>query len=98
MLEGPVEDLNVMTRRGQFKASVKRFWITAEMETEVAFVGTTIFVAESGEISVYHAGRSCVIAQHDAVIFDQAPDGQVVIQARDHAMLLVIQIVVPDVD
>lgn len=90
VVEGPVEDLNVMTRRGRFTAKVTRTAIQTEAEIELA--GTTIVVVEAGEATVSFRGKSETIRAFDAALFDRADTGGAVVRSSEAASILVVRI------
>jgi hypothetical protein len=69
VLEGPVNDLNVMTRRGRFRAKVER--LATANEIEITLTGTTIVFAHPSSIEVAFADLHCSLGIGDAVCFNE---------------------------
>ena len=67
LVDGPVDDLNVMTRRGRFTHAVRAVDLTAPRAVE-ADDGTLIVVCGAGTVSAADA----MLGQRDALVIDGA--------------------------
>ncbi|SCB48768.1 HutD/Ves family protein [Rhizobium multihospitium] len=68
LVDGTITDLNVMTRRGRFKHSVRR--VSVDGHTEVAFeVGTSLVLCHRGNADIDGAGLGagdCLLISNDS--------------------------------
>jgi environmental stress-induced protein Ves len=71
LIDGPIEDLNVMTRRGAWRHEVTRETLGGSRRVHAA--QTHILYCQSGEVVVRGAGVSHAMRGGDAVIAEGAP-------------------------
>lgn len=71
LIDGPIEDLNVMTRRGMWRHRVARETLSGATVVNVTQIG--ILFCQSGEVFVRDAGRPLTLRGGDAVIAEGAP-------------------------
>ncbi len=93
VIDGPVEDVNVMTRRGHYKGSVMRVRLNAGAERPITLSHLSILLCEAGEIDLLAGEEPCRLAPHDAVLFDETGDAEWIAVAQTDAVLLAIRIV-----
>ncbi len=67
----PVTDLNVMTRRGQARAKVKRLNLS---ETAVLEIDTATLLVACDRTTLVYAGEDWVIERFDAAVLDPSTD------------------------
>jgi environmental stress-induced protein Ves len=85
LVDGTVTDLNVMTRRGRYTHSVRRFDVEREASLTISASTTLIFCA-SGGLDV----ESQTLSRFDAIILENA---QILdLRSHDRASLIVIEI------
>jgi hypothetical protein len=92
LIEGPVEDLNVMVRRGEFSASVTRIALNREITHEVSLRHTSICLCEEGPIEFGIANHDHCLEQGDSMIFDDANPATLLVRSPSDATLLLIRI------
>jgi uncharacterized protein len=85
-VDGPVTDLNVMTRRGEFKAGVQRLTISASQPLQPP--EGTLFAIALAPISLMTSDTQHWLKSHDAVCVD-ARDRNVSLRAHNAACVLV---------
>jgi environmental stress-induced protein Ves len=91
--DGPVEDVNVMTRRGQFNASVARVPIRGDdTDQPITIDPTLICLCESGFVELVLGNQVQRLERFDAAIFDRTDIGSMTTRAPHEATLLVIRI------
>jgi uncharacterized protein len=90
LLNGPIVDLNIMTRRGRFTHQVTR---CAGNETRV--VGpvrdTTIVLSRSAGLAISSAGHAVTLGVDDAVVMTRA-DGELTVTPSDTSEFFVISL------
>lgn len=69
LVSGPIVDLNVMTRRGQFAHKVERLASGAKVQRDAEL--TLVFNA-AGTATVVLREERAVLSRHDAAVFDTA--------------------------
>lgn len=68
LLDGPIIDLNVMSRRGRANATVER--ITGAWHGEVAPAGAGLFYCQDGRVDVSLRGETATLGSRDALRID----------------------------
>lgn len=91
IMAGPIRDLNVMTRRGLYRASVRQARDDATID--IAPSSTAIILASSGSVDLIFDGQSCALEAEDAMRIDAESGGQANIRPHPGATALVVQIV-----
>lgn len=88
LVGGPIVDLNIMTRRGQFRHSVSRFDVSGVEVLPVPVSLAMIFV-ERGVVTIAAGPTRDVLAQRDAVLLTPSTD-EVRIESTAPARLVMI--------
>jgi environmental stress-induced protein Ves len=68
LVDGPITDLNVMTRRGRFSHRVERK--SSDIFIEPPTIGETVFVLSTGTISLETEGEVVVLDALDAALIE----------------------------
>jgi len=90
VLDGPVLDLNVMTRRGRASAQVER--VVAHLPAPLAsFDGATLLVPAEGSVRVVGKGEAFDLERFDAVLVGRE-DGSLLIEAGAPALVYAIRV------
>ncbi|UHS60121.1 HutD family protein [Agrobacterium vaccinii] len=69
LVDGPITDLNVMTRRGRFSHRVERK--SSDVLIDPSPIGDTIFILATGQISLKTEGQVVVLDALDAALIDR---------------------------
>jgi hypothetical protein len=88
LINGPVTDLNVMSRRGRVHHHVRRLKLSQPQPFPVRAV--TLLIVENGEIAVRSGSASATLAAYDALLLD-AHSLQPEIAGRPLSGLIMIQ-------
>jgi environmental stress-induced protein Ves len=89
LIGGPIVDLNIMSRRGRVRHSVKRIEIDALQKFSGSSATTMIFV-EHGAISMHADGMAAELSGRDCVVLDSADALE--IAPKPSARLVVIEL------
>ena len=68
LIDGPVSDLNVMTRLGRFQSRMQRFTVKGSLVVPTR-AATAVLVALAN-LSVAHHGKKFSLSQYDALMWD----------------------------
>ena len=90
LLAGPVTDLNVMTRRRRVRASLERLLIVAPVELAVS--QTTIILARTPDVCLFHRERRIRLDRDDAALFDGDERASIRLESDQPATLFVIRL------
>ncbi len=90
LINGPIEDLNVMSRRGRFLHEVRRLALTDTILLDTS-ASLLIVYCQSGNVLCAHADVSGELQSDDCVIFD-APAEDIRIIASQPADLIIIEL------
>jgi uncharacterized protein len=73
LIDGPIEDLNVMTRCGRFRHTVKRCAIDGEipLSTEAS---TLMIYCQRGDVTCHAGAESASLRWDDSACFDEVAD------------------------
>lgn len=95
LVEGPIEDLNVMTRRERCRHDVTKHSLTSS--TRISLNGKmTILVANGGTIDISTDPQVATLTSRDALVLEPDEASTVVANAHDKADLFVIEIAFDD--
>jgi uncharacterized protein len=89
-LNGPVMDLNVMTRRGRFESSMTRHGLSQALE--LAPGPGTLFVLALSDLLVRGAGPAMRLARLDALRFDVGPGASAILRIGAPGLCYLIHI------
>jgi uncharacterized protein len=90
LIEGPIVDLNVMSRRGRIRHSVERLSFTGKLPLAAAASATIVF-CQRGDLMCVADETSCDLEPEDCVFLDGEPTRIDLVTAK-LATVLVIQI------
>lgn len=91
LVDGPIMDLNIMTRRDSHRHAVRRMTVTAR-KLELPVVGTTVVFCERGSLQCTAAGKALTLAAHDALLLDASDDVHIGVVGTPTARLCLIHI------
>jgi environmental stress-induced protein Ves len=90
-----VTDLNVMTRRGRGRATMRRCLIEFPLELQVS--QTAIVLSQSNFLTLTFDGTQQHLGLHDAVVFEEARPGLAVVESgTDVAAAIIIELKTTD--
>ena len=91
LVRGPVEDLNVMTRRGQFSHRVMRHAVASRLELPVT-APLAMLVCQSGCADIGAAGACGQLAAGACVVLDHADAKPLTVNIAGQAIVLAVEI------
>ena len=92
LIDGPIDDLNVMSRRGRVRHSVVRMKLSAAVVLQCR-ADITAVVVGSGKIEVHAGGRTKLLAALETLIVDDESEANhLQIMTDDEAELFVIDL------
>ena len=91
LLAGPVTDLNLMSRRGQVRATLERLHIDAPIELAVS--RTTLILSRTAGVGLVQAENHYVLGADDAASFRLAAPGSIRLEPSRPSTLFVIRLV-----
>ncbi len=90
VLEGPVTDLNVMSRRGRYQTTMTRLRI--EAAATIAVSKRTMIVLQSGAAALTFKGQGQGLQAQDAACFESQAAARVLVEPSEPTSLFVIEI------
>ncbi len=90
LIDGPIVDLNVMSRRGRFRHHVRRQFVSGSREILAAAASTIIFCRDGAVLCTDASGRGELQAE-DCALVEGAPQA-VRLSAAQRAEVLVIEL------
>jgi hypothetical protein len=90
VLEGPVIDLNLMTRRGRIQGAMERLGI--ERPTAVSVSGLTIILVRTNDVCLKCRAGEWSLGTDDAVLFDPAGPQVVQLEPSKPTALFIIRV------
>ena len=81
LCDGPITDLNVMVRRGVWKARLTAHWIES-LSTVTDLSDQTVLVLHQGQLTYQTEQGACQLLEGDALLLGHAPDAPRVIPAE----------------
>jgi environmental stress-induced protein Ves len=89
LIDGPITDLNVMTRRGAYESEVGLIDVAGEIVLDAADETTLVF-AEGEGLSVTAAGKTELLGRGDVLIVDPGEAATLGAKRRCHAVFVTI--------
>lgn len=90
LIDGPIDDLNIMSRRGRYRHSVRRNPL-ASPTTFDRQGDTSIAIAFGSSVDLVVNGRKATLAQRDAAVFDAAEPREFTAIPNGQAELFLIE-------
>ena len=84
---GPITDLNVMTRRGTLSHTVRRMLLDGETRLTLD-AGTTLIFCGEGTLDVRHGDDGMKLKRHDCLVFDLASSGDISLSGVATALVI----------
>jgi hypothetical protein len=81
LIDGPITDLNVMTRRGRLSHSVERIVVAGETQIELQHT-TTLFLCQSGALDIVADGERVALASGDCLMIDSRHGAPVAVSGK----------------
>jgi environmental stress-induced protein Ves len=91
LADGPVLDLNVMSRRGRVEHALDRLPVAAPRELRLD-CGTALLLCRSGRLEVELAGETISLGPDDALLLDPGPEAPLRLRPTAAAILFVVRL------
>jgi environmental stress-induced protein Ves len=91
LADGPVLDLNVMTRRGAVEHALDRLAVTAPRELRLD-CGTALLLCRSGRLEVELADGTTSLGPDDALLLDPCPTAPLRLRPAASVVLFVVRL------
>ena len=91
LAKGPVEDLNVMTRRGQFRHRVTRHAVTSRLELQLSAPLVLLF-CQSGCADIGAAATGGQLVEGACVVLEHGDAGPLAVDIAGQSIVLAVEI------
>jgi environmental stress-induced protein Ves len=96
LIAGPIEDLNVMSRRGRFRHTVKRLAFGDALDLETTAQSLIIY-CQRGDLLCDSGGESGHLQADDSALFDE-PTSSIRVVTAQTAEIILVEFYVADAD
>ena len=91
LAKGPVEDLNVMTRRGQFRHRVTRHAVASRLQLQLS-APLAMLICQSGCADIGAAGTGGQLVEGACVVLEHGDAGPLAVDIAGQSIVLAVEI------